>query len=35
VRGDVGRRTSRLQRFLESGRDIASGGHGRLTQEIP
>ena len=33
VRGNVRRRTARLQRFLESGRDIAAGGAGRLAAE--
>lgn len=33
VRGDVTRRNARLQRFLESGRNIAAGGPGRLTLE--
>ncbi len=33
VRGDAGRRISRLRRFLESGRDIAGGGSGRLGAE--
>ena len=33
VRGDPKRQTARLQRFLESGRNIAAGGPGRLTPE--
>ncbi len=33
VRGDVSRRIARLRRFLESGRNIAAGGPGRLTPE--
>ena len=33
VRGDPSRQKARLQRFLESGRNIAEGGPGRLTQE--
>jgi hypothetical protein len=33
VRGDVSRRPLRLQRFLESGRNIAAGGPGRLAAE--
>jgi hypothetical protein len=33
VRGDVERREARLRRFLESGRDIAAGGAGRLAPE--
>jgi hypothetical protein len=33
VRGDVGRRKARLERFLESARNIAGGGPGRLTSE--
>lgn len=33
VRGDPGRREARLRRFLESGRDIAGGGAGRLVPE--
>jgi uncharacterized protein DUF6931 len=33
VRGDVSRRSIRLQRFLESGRNIAAGGPGRLAAE--
>jgi hypothetical protein len=35
VRGDVSRRSIRLQRFLESGRNIAAGGPGRLAAEDP
>jgi hypothetical protein len=35
VRGDVSRRSARLQRFLESGRNIAAGGPGRLVAEAP
>jgi hypothetical protein len=34
VRGDGKRYVERLQRFLESGRDIASGGNGRLSHEV-
>ncbi|HME20239.1 MAG TPA: hypothetical protein VKI44_02550 [Acetobacteraceae bacterium] len=33
VRGDVTRRQARLRRFLESGRNIAAGGPGRLPAE--
>ena len=33
VRGDVTRRQERLRRFLESGRNIAAGGPGRLPAE--
>lgn len=33
VRGDVSRRPARLERFLESARNIASGGPGRLAVE--
>jgi hypothetical protein len=33
VRGDVTRRETRLRRFLESGRNIAAGGPGRLPAE--
>ena len=33
VRGEVTRRDARLHRFLESGRDIAAGGPGRLPAE--
>lgn len=33
VRGDVSRRDARLRRFLESGRNIAAGGSGRLPAE--
>jgi len=33
VRGDVSRQKARLRRFLESGRDIAAGGPGRLNPE--
>jgi hypothetical protein len=33
VRGEVSRRSARLQRFLESGRNIAAGGPGRLAAE--
>ena len=33
VRGDVTRREERLRRFLESGRNIAAGGPGRLPAE--
>ena len=35
VRGHIARRLDRLQCFLDSGRDIASGGPGRLTAEDP
>ncbi len=33
VRGEVARRAARLKRFLESGRNIAQGGPGRLPPE--
>ena len=33
VRGDVSRRNARLVSFLESGRNIAAGGPGRLSAE--
>jgi hypothetical protein len=33
VRGDVSRREARLRRFLESARNIAAGGPGRLSAE--
>jgi hypothetical protein len=33
VRGDVARRETRLRNFLESGRNIAAGGPGRLLAE--
>jgi hypothetical protein len=33
VRGDVKRRLGRLKRFLESGRNIAAGGPGRMPPE--
>ena len=33
VRGDAARRDARLKRFLESGRNIAAGGPGRLPAE--
>ena len=33
VRGDVARRDARLHQFLESGRNIATGGPGRLPAE--
>ncbi len=33
VRGDVKRQPERLKRFLESGRNIASGGPGRIPPE--
>ena len=33
VRRDVSRRAARLRRFLESGRNIATGGPGRLSAE--
>jgi hypothetical protein len=35
VRGDVARQAERLKRFLESGRNIASGGPGRMPPEAP
>jgi hypothetical protein len=35
VRGDVTRQAERLKRFLESGRNIASGGPGRMQPEAP
>jgi hypothetical protein len=35
VRGDPTRRNDRLHRFLESGRNIAAGGPGRLPVEAP
>jgi hypothetical protein len=35
VRGDVKRRLGRLKRFLESGRNIAAGGPGRMAPEEP
>ncbi len=35
VRGDVSRRNARLRRFLESARNIAAGGPGRLNPEEP
>jgi len=35
VRGDVSRRNARLKRFLESGRNIAAGGPGRMPPEDP
>jgi hypothetical protein len=35
VRGDVSRRSARLRRFLDSGRNIAGGGPGRLAPEDP
>lgn len=34
VRGDFALQAVRLKRFLESGRDIAAGGAGRITPEI-
>ena len=34
VRGDGTRCAERLKRFLDSGRDIASGGHGRMQPEV-
>ena len=34
VRGDGKRYPDRLKRFLGSGRDIASGGNGRLSPEV-
>jgi hypothetical protein len=33
VRGDVKRHPERLKRFLESGRNIAAGGPGRMPPE--
>jgi hypothetical protein len=35
VRGDLKRHGERLKRFLESGRNIASGGPGRMPPEVP
>jgi hypothetical protein len=35
VRGDVKRHAERLKRFLESGRNIAAGGPGRMPPEAP
>jgi hypothetical protein len=35
VRGDVTRHPARLKRFLESGRNIAAGGPGRMPPEEP
>jgi hypothetical protein len=35
VRGDVARQKARLKRFLESGRNIALGGPGRMPPEEP
>ena len=35
VRGEVSRRPDRLKRFLESGRNIAAGGPGRMPPEPP
>jgi len=35
VRGDVTRHAARLKRFLESGRNIAAGGPGRMPPEGP
>jgi hypothetical protein len=35
VRGDVLKRAARLKRFLESGRNIAAGGPGRMPPEEP
>ncbi len=35
VRGDVLRQPERLKRFLESGRNIAAGGPGRMPPEAP
>jgi len=35
ARGDVKRHAERLKRFLESGRNIASGGPGRMPPETP
>jgi hypothetical protein len=34
VRGDVARHAERLKRFLESGRNIAAGGPGRMPPEV-
>jgi hypothetical protein len=33
LRGDPNRQDARLQRFLESGRQIAAGGPGRIPPE--
>jgi hypothetical protein len=35
VRGDVTKQAARLKRFLESGRNIAAGGTGRMPPEQP
>ena len=35
VRGDLRRQQARLKRFLESGRNIAAGGPGRMQPEDP
>jgi hypothetical protein len=35
VRGEVARQPARLKRFLESGRNIAAGGPGRMGPEAP
>jgi hypothetical protein len=35
TRGDVKRHAERLKRFLESGRNIAAGGPGRMPPEVP
>jgi hypothetical protein len=35
VRGDLKRHAERLKRFLESGRNIAAGGPGRMPPEAP
>jgi len=35
VRGDLRRHNERLKRFLESGRNIAAGGPGRMPPEAP
>jgi len=35
VRGDIARYPARLKRFLESGRNIAAGGPGRMPPEEP
>ena len=35
ARGDVRRHAARLKRFLESGRNIAAGGPGRMPPETP
>jgi len=35
VRGDLRRHAERMKRFLESGRNIAAGGPGRMPPEVP